>query len=644
MSIVEEMKDLINKLNYYTELYDKGEPAISDEAWDNMYFRLKDLEDKYQIYLDDSPTSSISFTVVNELEKVKHNHLMLSLNKTKDIDEIKSFLKKKDYIAMLKLDGLTCSLQYKDGKLVAAETRGNGEVGENILHNALVIPSIPKEIDYKDELVVDGEIICTYNNFKEFENEYKNPRNFASGSIRLLDSKECFSRHLTFVAWDVVKGGKYNYLSNNLADLRAKGFITVPCSINGTVEENIEQLKQWAKNESYPIDGIVFKYDNIKEYDAAGKTSHHFSGGLALKFYDETYETHLLSIDYDISRNGILTPVAVFESVDIDGSEVSRASLSNLSVMEETLGKYPEKGQTIWVSKRNMIIPKIEQAIKNDTPHDHILDAIISYCPICGEPTITKISDSGIKTLICSNTQCSGKLINVLDHFAGKKGLDIKNLSKATFEKLIDWNWIEKIEDIYTLYNHRGEWITKPGFGVLSVDKILKSIEESKNTSLSSFISALGIPLIGITAAKQLEKEFKTYENFKAAVNNNEYYFLSIEGFGDEMNYQLKKYDYTEADRIAKLLNFIQKEEVETNDLNGLVFVITGKLTKFKNRTELKDLILSKGGKVSDSVTSKTSFLINNDVNSVSSKNKTAQKLNVPIISEEEFMQHYVEK
>ena len=366
--IMNQIHNLIDKLNVYTKFYDEGHPVISDKEWDDMYFELQNLENFYGIYLSDSPTQNINYQVVNKLNKVKHNHPMLSLDKTKSIDAIKSFLGNKDFICMAKMDGLTCSLRYLDGKLVSAETRGNGIEGEDILHNALQVKNIPNKINYKEELIIDGEIICTYNDFKDFEKEYKNPRNFASGSIRLLDSKESSMRNLTFIVWDIIKGLDEDRLSNKLLKANELGFTVVPFEVNLPEYKTIEQIMEIVKKSSsiYPIDGLVFKYDNCDEYISAGKTDHHFKGGIAYKFYDEEYETRLLDITYEVSRNGILTPVAIFEPINIDGTEISKASLSNLSILEDTLGQ-PYVGQKIWVTKRNQIIPKIERAEKITT-------------------------------------------------------------------------------------------------------------------------------------------------------------------------------------------------------------------------------------------------------------------------------------
>ena len=364
----------IKKLNEWTRLYDLGIPAVTDMEWDSLYFDVQEFENRTGIIFNDSPTTKISYEVKNELTKVKHGHPMLSLAKTKSIDEVKKLIGSKHCIAMAKMDGLTCSLRYENGVLVSAETRGNGEIGEDVTHNALVIPSIPKHIPDKDRpYVIDGEIICDYINFDYFKNEYKNPRNFAAGSIRLLDSKECASRQLMFVAWDCITGNPADVtLDAKLNRLYDFGFDTVPylatktdsnfSDLKGGIEGIIKNVKEQAQTANYPIDGVVFKYNNCDEYNAAGRTDHHFRGGLAYKFYDEEYETRLCDIEWSISRTGQISPIAVFENINIDGTDISKASLSNLSIMKQTLGEHPFVGQELRVSKRNQIIPKIERA------------------------------------------------------------------------------------------------------------------------------------------------------------------------------------------------------------------------------------------------------------------------------------------
>ena len=642
----------IKCLNEWTKAYDEGHPIVSDKQWDDWYFEVQEYEMNYPNCIwKESPTQKIDYQVVNELKKVKHNHPMLSLNKTKDIEEVKSFLGGHPYIAMAKMDGLTCSLTYEGGKLVRAETRGNGEVGEDIFHNALVIPSIPNKINYKNFITIDGEIICTYVDFHNWCHDYKNPRNFAAGSIRLLDSKECKERDLTFVAWDIVSGLDTDFLGSKFCFLQKLNFLTVPALENGDegIEKEIEYIKELSANLSYPIDGIVFKYNLIKEYEATGRTDHHFKGGLAYKFYDEEYETRLKYIDYDVSRNGILTPVAIFEPVDIDGAMIEKASLHNMSVMYDTLGRDPYRGERIKIIRANQIIPQVVWADKR--PYGEIIAAggatcdcngIDGYfvCPACGSICDIWKSDNGIENLICDNPQCSGKLVQRLDHFCGKKGLDIKGLSEKTLEKLVDWGWINDISDIPKLRKHGEEWMNKPGFSFVSVSKILKSIDDAlAEAPLHAFISSLGIPLIGSRVSKQICEHVETWKEFRDLIHED-FDFTEWNGFGPEMNSALHEFDYDEADEIVEYITFKPEEHQDkTVKLDSTIFVITGKLQNFKNRQELVDKIEAAGGKVSSSVSSKTNYLINNDVNSTSSKNKKAKELGIPIITEEELME-----
>lgn len=639
---IDRMQELIDKLNYYTKLYDEGHPAISDKEWDDIYFQLQKWENFEGVYLENSPTQKVNYQVVNKLNKVQHNHPMLSLDKTKSIDAIKSFLGNKNFICMAKMDGLTCSLKYLNGKLVSAETRGNGIEGEDILHNALQVRNIPKRIDYPGELIIDGEIICTYNDFKPFENEYKNPRNFASGSIRLLDSKESANRHLSFIAWDCIKGLEHdNFLSNKLLTLDKIGFTIVPFEVNLPEYKSIEQIMEIVKKSCYnlPIDGLVFKYDNCDEYIAAGKTDHHFKGGLAYKFYDEEYETTLKNIEWSMGRTGVLTPVAIFEPIDIDGTEVSRANLHNISVIRELFGQIPKKGQKIYIYKANQIIPQVSKVEKYEETGEDSLDYLNppNECPICGHET-ELFGDNDSIFLQCGNPACEGKLLNRVEHFFSKKGLNAKGLSKATIEKLIDWGWINGIKDVFILDEYAEDWKKKAGFGEKSVNNIITSIRESSNTDLESVISAAGIPLIGRTVARQIASIFNTYEDFREAIGNFD--FSEIDGFGYEMNKSLKNYNYDELDYIVE--NFLtinnKIEERKEQKLEGLTFCVTGKIKQWKNRDELSSFITSLGGKVVGSVSANMDYLINNDINSTSSKNLRAKELGKQIIDEQTFM------
>ena len=650
MTKSDEIRHLIDLLNATTELYNSGYTILTDEEWDAKYFELQKLEQETGIIFKDSPTQQVYYNTVTSLKKVEHNHLMLSLDKTKDLSAIKSFLGKKSFIAMAKMDGLTCSLTYEKGKLVRAETRGNGTIGEDILHNANVIPSIPKYINYKEQVIIDGEIICSYSDFETFSTQYKNPRNFASGSIRLLDSKECEKRKLKFVVWDIIK--PFNDISNEiivqLAKAKILGFTICPFDFDDEIKNLVKKIKKECQELSYPIDGIVFKFRDLSLREKLGYTSHHFKNAIAYKFYDDIYETKLKHISWTMGRTGVLTPVAVFDPIDMDGSIVERASLHNVSIMREILGDCAYVGESLKVYKANMIIPQIASA----GPHydyGYVIshggvsaNDVLEYCPIChGE--VNYKDNNGVITLECENPCCSGKILNRLEHFAGKKGLDIKGLSLATFEKLLDWGWIESLIDIFKLKDYRNEWISKSGFGPASVDKILKSIEDSKNTTLDAFIASLGIPLIGRTVSKELIKYFDTYNNFRNAVKDNTYHFFNLDGFGPEMDDALKNFDYEEADRIYSFLTIQKVEKEIINKKDNLNVVITGKLNIYKNRATLTAAINSIGGKVTDSISSKTNYLICNDKTSTSSKHKAADKLNIPILTEEEFFKKFLD-
>lgn len=640
---IENYQKLMNNMILWQKAYDEGHPIISDQQWDEYYFELISMEADLGGASPESPTQRIVYNVKNELQKVEHNHPMLSLDKTKNLNEITDFIAEHDWICMAKMDGLTCSLTYRGGRLVRAETRGNGIIGEDITHNAYVIPSIPKTIPIKEECVIDGEVICTYENFKAFENDYSNPRNFAAGSIRLLDNKECEKRNLTFVAWDWVKGYVCEKLlfeetlQRKLSALENIGFIVVPWAREGieygsNLDDRMKIVRGQAEKEGYPIDGLVFKYNDCKEYEAAGRTEHHFRGGLAYKFYDDLYETTLEDIEWSMGRTGVLTPVAIFKEIEIDGAKVSRASLHNVGIMNELLGQ-PFFGQKLRIFRANQIIPQVYDA--ENSPYT-ISTMRITECPICGARLEISNND-GVLTLVCPNEACEGKLLNKLDHFCGKKGLDIKGLSKATLEKLMNWGWINNIEDIFELHKYRQEWIKKEGFGVKSVDNILMAIEISKKVELFQFISSLGIPLIGLSVAKDLAYIYGSYKNFRKDIDKK-YNFSELPGFGYEKTQAILNFDYHSADIVYSYLNLTNKIAEDIGEkLEGFTFVVTGKLQLFKNRAEIKDFIEKNGGKLTESVSSKTSYLINNDINSTSNKNKAAKSLGVPIITEQQF-------
>ena len=640
MEKINRIKELTTELNRLTELYDKGIPEISDKEWDDMYFELIALENESGYIELNSPTQKVNYTVVNELQKIKHNHPMLSLDKTKDIEEIKSFIGDKDWVAMLKMDGLTCSLLYEEGKLIRAETRGDGEVGEDITHNAMIIPSIPKKISYTDRLVVDGEIICKLNDFEEFSDEYKNARNFASGSIRLLNSNECAKRKLSFVAWDAIgvmkrdKSYNYSYLSTKLEALWHLGFETTSwlyVEDKVSIEDSIEILKNFAKDRHLPIDGIVFKYDNCAEYEAMGRTEHHFGGGLAFKFYNELYETKLADIEWTMGKTGTLTPTAVFETVQIDGCDISKASLHNITIIKK-LGL--TNNCTVKISKRNEIIPQVEECLQDgDSPIE-----IPKYCPVCGGLTeVVKENESEV--LMCTNSQCSGKLLGRLKFFVSKPAMNIDGLSEATLEFLIDKGWVKSFKDIYNLAEHKNEWQKCDGFGVKSVEKILDAIEKSRNVKLENFICALSIDGVGKSTSKAIAKYFNG--NMAEWISIIPANYTVIADIGKVTSYNINEYlSKNKADIIElwKELNFIilKKVEVKENPFNGKTLCVTGKLNHF-TRDSINAKISELGAKAAGSVSSKTDYLITNE-QSGSSKYKKAVELNIPIITEDEFL------
>ena len=643
-----EIRNLVEKLNYYTDAYNEGTPLISDKQWDDLYFTLLAAEKETGIVFPDSPTQSIR-EVKSKLIKVYHTHLMLSLDKTKSINDIKSFVGDKKFICMGKLDGLTCSLRYENGKLVAAETRGDGTVGEDILANACRVKNIPLTIEYKDTLEIDGEIICTWKDFEKFATDYKNPRNFAAGSIRLLDPRESEKRNLTFVAWDWI-GSPHETLGEELVELDKLGFDTVPYwdgieTKLDNLEEIIEEVKGFCQTWSYPIDGLVFKYDDNKEYEKAGRTSHHFRGGLALKFYDEDTESTVTGIEWTMGRTGCLTPVIEFEPIEIENTMVTRASAHNLSILTQLWGgtRAGRIGDKVKVVKANQIIPQVIEWIPSDEATEEI--KYPALCPICGEKTSIHIEPSGVQTVWCDNPNCEGKFVNKLVHYCDmKKGMAIKGMSKATLEKLINKGWITTIEDIYKLHEYKDEWINMAGFGPQSVQNLLTAIENSKKAELWRFISALGIPLIGVSASHDLATACGAWAEFYKRIKEN-FIFYTIPNFGVEMDRSIHSYkDIELANFIAtNYLTFTQEEKTSTEQtLEGITVAITGKLIQFKNREAFKQAIEDAGGKVTSSVSSKTNYLITNDTSSGSSKNLTAQKLGVEIISEADFIQKFL--
>lgn len=595
------------------------------------------------------------------LKKVKHSHPMLSLDKTKSVDDLKKFAGDKNCLLMCKMDGLTVLLTYENGELIQAETRGNGEEGEIITHNARVFENIPAHIDYTGHLEVEGEAIITYGDFeiinsKLLENEkYKNTRNLVSGSVRQLDSNIAAQRHIKFITWKVPniedKIKSDNSILFRLNYIKDLGFDIVPfysytnCSSDKeNINNMIISLQDRAKYLGYPIDGLVVTYDDISYGESLGTTGHHPKHSLAYKFYDDIYPTRLLDVEFTMGKTGVLTPTAVFEPVEIDGTMVERASLHNISIMK-SLG-IVSKYQEIGVYKANMIIPQIEYAEKMDcVAVEEVID-IPTICPICGSKAEI-IKDNDTEILICTNSACKGKLLGKLSHFVSKNAINIDGLSEQTLQKFINLGWLNSFRDIYYLSEYKKEMYKLDGFGKKSVDKLIESIEKSRNTTLDRFIYGLCIPLIGRTASKEIAKSCANgnvgqFITIMSLEGNQP--FIGLDGFGKEMcNSIVHWWIYNKQNFYELIEEFNFRESVNNGNvkqvLEDKIFVITGSLKFYKNRDELVNVIERNGGKVSGSVSAKTSYLINNDVASTSGKNKKAHDLGIPIISENEFIQ-----
>lgn len=648
MDRISRIKELIEQLNYHRNLYyNKSRPEISDFEYDQLFDELSQLEKETGLVLAMSPTQTVGYEVKSSLNKVTHNHPMLSLDKTKSVDDVIKFLNGKDGVVMAKMDGLTCSVRYLNGKLVSAETRGNGEIGEDILHCAKTIKNLPLEINCLGEVIIDGEVIITYDNFEKInatlpeDEKYKHPRNLASGSIRQLDSSIAAKRNMKFIAWKFVKGYNYNSFNNRLIYLADLGFEVVPHTRfvgkavkHDFIEELIDIIKTQCIEHKYPIDGCVFGYDDIAYGESLGATDHHLRSQLAFKFYDELYETRLQYIDWTMGKTGVLTPTAVFEPVEIDGTTVERSSVHNISIMK-SLGL--TNHCTARIYKANQIIPQIDSC-KQDGDGEI---EIPSVCPVCGGATaIQKDNDSEI--LVCTNPECGGKLLGRLVHFASKKCANIMGLSEATIQALLDAELINNFEDIYKLKNHKDKLLKLPGFASKSVENLLQSIENSRTIKLENFIVALGIDNIGTSAAKTISKACDGNLNKLIMMWANDYDFKQLNDFGEVTAKSFTDYfdEYiNEIEALACHMRFIAPEvKIENNiDLGGKSFCVTGSLSVYKNRDELVKDIEEHGGKVVGSVSKKTDMLLTNDSSSGSAKARKAAELGIPIVSEVEF-------
>ena len=642
----ERMKELVSLLNKASRAYyQEAQEIMSNYEYDRLYDELKDLEDELGITLSNSPTVNVGYEVVSELPKERHESPMLSLDKTKEVEELKNFVGDQKVLMSWKMDGLTVVLTYRDGKLYKAVTRGNGEVGEVITNNAKVFKNVPVQIAYQGELILRGEAVIGYKDFEKINQEiedvdarYKNPRNLCSGSVRQLNNQITAKRNVMFYAFTLVQADGVDFQNSRACQmewLKSQGFTTVEYYMvtRDTVEDEVAKFSSKISENDFPSDGLVLTYDDIAYGRSLGRTAKFPRDSFAFKWQDEIRETVLREIEWSPSRTGLINPVAIFDPVELEGTTVSRASVHNISIMEELeLGI----GDRIEVYKANMIIPQIAENLTRSGVKD-----IPCKCPVCqGETKIRQVGNA--KALYCMNPECQAKHVKALALFVNRYALNIEGLSEATLEKFISRGYIHTFADIFHLDQYKEEIQKMEGFGEKSYKKLTESIEKARTTTLPRVIYSLGIAGIGLANAKVICRELKYDVESLLKVSEEE--LNEIQGVGEVLAKAFVGYfaDAKHVENFRRLLNelTIPEETVTKQQIfEGVNFVITGSVKHFANRGEVKELIESLGGKVTGSVTSKTNYLINNDVTSTSSKNKKANELGIPIISEETFLE-----
>lgn len=633
---IKELVSILQKASY--AYYGLDNPLMTDKEYDDLYDELSTLEKETNCVLAGSPTIKVQGYLLDGFTKVKHTKPMLSANKTKDTKEIEKFVTNNRFYGSYKLDGLTVVVRYKNGEFIQGITRGTGIEGEDVTEQCKFIKNLPMTIPYKSNLELRGECVISWDEFKRInrnlDTPYLHPRNLASGTLRNLDLNIIKDRNLSFVVFECVTDMKEDSKSETLIDVHNMGFEIVPITkLNSTVDQANDALQP--EFYQYPTDGIIFELDSRKLSESLGATSHHECCRMALKWEDELYETILKDIEWNTSKTGLINPVAIFDPVDLDGAITTRATLHNISYIEDLqLGI----GDTIQVYRANMVIPKVHSNLTMSNTWK-----LPDKCPCCGG-NVEIHNENGSKTLHCMNPDCKAKLLGKLVHFVSKNAINIDGLSEQTLQKFIDLGWLNSFRDIYYLSEYKEEIYKLDGFGKKSVDKLLQSIEKSRNTTLDRFIYGLCIPLIGRTASKTIAKEFNNQAEKFYDVWCHGYDFTKLDDFGDTMNNSMQDFIRDNYRWIAELIVEFNFRESENNGnvkqvLGDKIFVITGSLKFYKNREELVATIERNGGKVSGSVSAKTSYLINNDVTSTSGKNKKAHDLGIPIISEGEFVQ-----
>lgn len=642
----ERMKELVSLLNKASRAYyQEAQEIMSNYEYDRLYDELKELEDELGITLSNSPTVNVGYEVVSELPKERHESPMLSLDKTKEVEELKNFVGDQKVLMSWKMDGLTVVLTYRDGKLYKAVTRGNGEVGEVITNNAKVFKNVPVQIAYQGELILRGEAVIGYKDFEKINQEiedvdarYKNPRNLCSGSVRQLNNQITAKRNVMFYAFTLVQADGVDFQNSRACQmewLKSQGFTTVEYYMvtRDTVEDEVAKFSSKISENDFPSDGLVLTYDDIAYGRSLGRTAKFPRDSFAFKWQDEIRETVLREIEWSPSRTGLINPVAIFDPVELEGTTVSRASVHNISIMEELeLGI----GDRIEVYKANMIIPQIAENLTRSGVKD-----IPCKCPVCqGETKIRQVGNA--KALYCMNPECQAKHVKSFALFVSRDALNIEGLSEATLEKFISRGYIHTFADIFHLDQYKEKIQKMEGFGEKSYKKLTESIEKARTTTLPRVIYSLGIAGIGLANAKVICRELKYDVESLLKVSKEE--LNEIQGVGEVLAKAFVGYfaDAKHVENFRRLLNelTIPEETVTKQQIfEGVNFVITGSVKHFANRGEVKELIESLGGKVTGSVTSKTNYLINNDVTSTSSKNKKANELGIPIISEETFLE-----
>ena len=653
---INELVTILNAANH--AYYQQNSPIMSDFEYDKLYDELVELENETGIILADSPTKQVGFgyEVVSSLKKVAHDLPMLSLDKTKDPDALAGFLKEHTGLLSWKLDGVSIILKYENGVLTQAITRGNGTVGEDVTHNAKVFKNLPKIVPFKGKFSLRGEAVISFSDFEKIndleehpEGKYKNPRNLCSGAVRQLNSGIAAKRHVLFYVFELFPDADISFglKSEQLEWARSQGFMVAHYEkvIASTVVGEVAKFKENVANESVATDGLVLTYDNIAFSQSLGATSKFPKDSIAFKWQDELAETTLIGIEWNTSRTGLINPIAIFEPVELEGTQVSRASLHNLSILRSLALKL---GDRIMVYKANMIIPQVAENLSNSCVENSEKETELppEHCPVCGSNTKI-IGDP--EMLYCINPNCGAQKIRSLSHFVSRDAMNIAGLSEQTLEKFVSSGIINDYTDIFNLFHHEKTIIAMESFGERSFSKLISAIETSKDVALPNFVYALGIRHVGLANAKLLCANFEhdAIKIVNACICENYLeHLLQIKGFGEAISYSLNEYFSDEKNislfyKSLKLLRIKMPETSSNISLSGTTFVITGDVTKFQNRKALQEFIELNAGRVASSVSAKTTYLINNNAKSSSSKNKKALQLGVEILTEEDFLSKF---